>query len=84
MEKEISYPFAVLGGVVEVPTIHGQVRLKVRPGTKSGTTVRLRGQGVPYPNSSRRGDQYVVFRINVPDRVSAKAKKLLEDLKEEI
>ena len=84
LEKEISYPFAVLGGVAEVPTVHGQVRLKIRPGTKSGTTVRLRGQGVPYPNSSRRGDQYVVFRINVPDRVSVKAKKLLEDLKEEI
>src|SRR3989338_3576349 len=84
LEKEISYPLAVLGGVVEVPTIHGQVRLKIRPGTKSGTTVRLRSQGIPYPNSSRRGDQYVVFRINVPDRVSAKGRRLLEELKNEL
>lgn len=84
LEKEISYPHAVLGGVVEVSTIDGQVKLKIRPGTKSGTTVRLRGQGVPYPNSSKRGDEYVIFRINVPERVSAKGKKLLEELVSEL
>ena len=84
LEKEISYPLAVLGGAVNVVTINDSVNLKVRPGTKSGTTVRLRGQGIPYPNSSRRGDQYVVYRIKVPERVSSRAKKLLEELKEEI
>jgi DnaJ-class molecular chaperone len=84
LEKEISYPLAVLGGVVEVPTIHGQIKLKVRPGTKAGTTIRLRGEGVPYPNSSRRGDQYVVFKINIPERVSGKAKKLLQELEQEL
>ncbi|OGK25143.1 hypothetical protein A3A46_02375 [Candidatus Roizmanbacteria bacterium RIFCSPLOWO2_01_FULL_37_13] len=83
-EKEISYPLAVLGGVIEVPTIDGQVKLKVRSGTQSGTALRLRGQGIPYPNSSRRGDQYVVFRLKVPDRVSAKGKKLLEELQREV
>ena len=83
-EKEISYPLAVLGGTVEVETIDNTVTLKIRPGTRSGTTVRLRSQGVPHPNSSRRGDQYVVFRIKVPDRVSSKGKRLLEELKEEI
>ncbi len=84
LEKEISYPMAVLGGVVEVPTIDGSVKLRVRPGTQSGATVRLRGQGVVYPNSSRRGDQYVIFRIKVPQRVSSKAKKLLEELQKEL
>src|SRR3989338_1384584 len=83
-EKEISYPLAVLGGVIEVPTIDGQVKLKVRSGTQSGTALRLRGQGIPYPNSSMRGDQYVVFRLKVPDRVSAKGKKLLEELQREV
>jgi len=84
LEKEISYPFAVLGGVIEVKTLEGDVRLKVRPGTQSGTTVRLRGQGIVYPNSNRRGDEYVVYRIRVPDRVSGKVKKLLEDLRNEM
>ncbi|MGB9883665.1 MAG: DnaJ C-terminal domain-containing protein, partial [Microgenomates group bacterium] len=83
-EKEISYPLAVLGGTVEVPTINGMVKLKVRPGTQSGTKVRLRGQGIPYPNSYQKGDQYVIFKIAVPEKVSSKAKKLLEELEKEI
>jgi DnaJ-class molecular chaperone len=84
LEKEISYPLAVLGGVVEVPTIDGSVKLKVRSGTQSGTTVRLREQGVVYPNSSGRGDQYVIFRLKVPERVSGRGKKLLEELQREL
>jgi len=83
-EKEISYPLAVLGGTVEVPTINGMVKLKVRPGTQSGTTVRLRGQGAPHPQSYQKGDQYVVFKIDTPSRVSSRARKLLEELDKEI
>lgn len=82
-EKEISYPLAVLGGTVEVPTIDGMVKLKIRSGTQSGTTIRLRGQGVTYPNSYKKGDEYVVFKINVPSKVGSRAKKLLEELQRE-
>jgi DnaJ-class molecular chaperone len=84
LEKEISFPVAVIGGVVEIPTIKGTVKLKIRPGTQSGTTVRLRGEGVPYPNSNRKGDQYVVYKIRVPSKVSSKGKKLLEELQNEM
>ena len=83
LEKEISYSLAVLGGTVEVETIDEKVKLKVRPGTQSGTTVRLRGQGVVYPNTTRRGDQYTIFKIKVPERISSKARKLLEELENE-
>ncbi len=83
-EKEISYPMAVLGGVVEVPTIDGKIKIKVKPGTTTGTMLRLKGQGVIYPHSSRRGDQYVIFKIKVPERVSFKAKKLLQELEKEL
>jgi DnaJ-class molecular chaperone len=84
LDKTISYPLAVTGGVVEVPTIRGKVKLKVRPGTQPGTTVRLRGEGVVYPNTNRKGDQYVIYKILVPSKVSSKAKKLLEELKNEL
>lgn len=83
-EKEIPYTLAVLGGTVEVPTVSGMVKLKVRSGTESGTTVRLRGQGVSHPQSYHKGDQYVVFKIVVPSRISSKAKRLLEELEGEI
>lgn len=83
-EKIISYGQAVLGGTVEVPTIDGSVRLKIRPGTQHGTMVRLRGQGIVYPNTSRKGDEYVVYKIAVPERASSKARKLLEELEKEL
>lgn len=84
LEKTIPYSLAVLGGIIEVPTIEGSIKLRVRPSTKSGTTTRLHGQGIIYPNSNRRGDEYVIFRINVPERISTRAKKLLEELSKEL
>ena len=84
VEKKIAFPLAVLGGEVEVPTLDGTVKLRVRPGTKSETVVRLRGQGVVYPNSTQKGDEYVIFKIDVPEKVSSKVKKILEELKSEI
>ncbi len=84
IEKEITYTQAVLGGAIDVPTLDGSVRLKVRPGTKSGTMVRLRGQGITHPNSNRKGDEYVIYKIIVPEHVSSKAKKLLEELDREL
>lgn len=84
LEKEIPYPLAVLGGVMDVPTVDDSVRLKIRPGTQSGTTVRLRGQGVVHPHSNRRGDQYVIFKIHVPTHISSRSKELLEKLQDEL
>lgn len=83
-EKEISYSLAVLGGTVDIPTIKGTITLKVRPGTQSGTTVKLHDQGIPYPQSNRRGDQYVVYKVVVPSRVSGRAKELLKELAAEM
>lgn len=83
-EKTISYPQAVLGDTIDVPTIDRRVKLRVRPGTQSGTTVRLQGHGVPYPHSTQRGDQYVIFKVDIPHRVSGKAKKLIEELQTEL
>ncbi len=83
-EKDISYSLAVLGGVVEVPTVSGTIKLKIRPGTQSGSTVKLHDQGVPYPQSTRKGDQYVIYKINTPARVSGRAKELLKELEEEM
>lgn len=84
LEKEISYPLAVLGGVIEVDTIDGKLKLKVKSGTQSGAAVRLQGKGVPYLHSSRRGDQYIVFKIKIPQKISSRAKKLLEELEKEV
>lgn len=83
VKKLITFRQAVVGDVIEVPLLRGSVKLRVRPGTKSGAMVRLQGQGIPYPNQSRRGDAYVIFEIQVPERISGKAKKLLEEFDRE-
>lgn len=84
VEKVITFAQAVLGDVVHVRTIDKDVKLKIRPGTQSDTVIRLNGQGVPVPNSSQRGDQYVVIKVNIPERVSSRARKLIEDLSSEL
>lgn len=84
LEKKISYPLAALGGVIEVSTLRGSVKLKVRNGTVDGTLVRLKAEGIVYPNTTRHGDMYVIFKIDVPSKISGRAKKLLEELKNEV
>lgn len=84
LEKEVSLPLAVLGGVVEIPTLEKPVKLKIRPGTQPGTIVRLQGKGVPYPHSSRRGDLYIVYKIKVPEKTTPKIRKIFEELKKEL
>lgn len=84
INKEISFKQAVLGDVIEVETLGDPLKIKVRKGTQPGTIIRLRGEGVVYPNTNHKGDQYVILKIKIPDRVSSKAKKLLEQLEEEL
>lgn len=84
LEQEISYPLAVLGGTIEVKTLNGKVKLRVRAGTQGGTAVRLRSEGIPYPNSNRRGDMYVVYKIQIPQKVSNAVKKALQELQQKL
>jgi molecular chaperone DnaJ len=81
VEKDISYSDAVLGAIVEVPTVDGPLKVRVQPGTQSGTLIRLRGKGVPHLRGGGRGDQYVKITILVPTRLTREQKELLEDLR---
>lgn len=75
---EISFPMAALGGDLRVKTVDGEVIYTVRPGTQSGTRVRLRGKGVPsVSNRNVRGDQYVTLVVKTPVRMSEEAKEAL-------
>lgn len=76
----ISYTTAVLGGKIEVPTLNGKVSLNIPHGTESGKLFRLKGQGLPHLNFSRRGDEYVEVKIWVPGKTSAEEKELLKQL----
>ncbi len=83
VEKKISFPQAVLGGTVEVPTIDGDVKIRIQPGTQPGTLIRLKGKGVPHVRGGGRGDQYVKIRINVPEKVTRRQREFLEAFEKE-
>ncbi|MFH1826889.1 MAG: DnaJ C-terminal domain-containing protein [bacterium] len=84
IEKEISFRQAVLGDVIEVETLKKPIKLKVRRGTQPGTLIRIRGEGIVYPNTHHKGDIYVILKIKIPQKTSGKARKLLEELEKEL
>ncbi|MFA6058751.1 MAG: DnaJ C-terminal domain-containing protein, partial [Taibaiella sp.] len=72
---------AVLGGEVNLPTMDGLVKLKVKPETQNGTKVRLKGKGFPvYKKEGQMGDLYVTFNIKIPTHLSDKEKELFREL----
>jgi len=70
---------AALGAQVEVPTLEGNVRLKIAPGAASGQKLRLAGKGLPKPDGSS-GDLYAVLQIVNPPALSARERELYEQL----
>jgi molecular chaperone DnaJ len=80
-EVEVDYLTAILGGEVDVPTPSGTVKMKIPPGTQSGTRFRLAGKGVPLAGG-QRGDLYARVRITVPKRLSARERELLEQIRQ--
>jgi len=81
-EALISFPQAVLGDTIEVPTIYGFEKVKIQPGSEAGSNIILNGKGMPLLNSSRKGNQVVVFNIYVPKKIGDKEKKALQSLLE--
>lgn len=78
-ENHISFTTAVLGGPVRVRTVDGMVEYEVKPGTESGTRVRLRGKGMPSVRvNGARGDHYATLIIDVPTHLNKAQKEALQ------
>ena len=80
----ISFPQAVLGASIDVPTLDGTVLMKVPPGTQSGKVFRLRGKGIPVYGGYGKGDQLVTVVVEVPQEISRRQRKLINELAQEI
>ena len=79
-DLHISFPEAVFGTQVEVPTIDGRAKIKIPPGTQSGKIFRLKGKGFPHVNSYEKGDQLIHVNIWTPQNISSEEKEMLEKL----
>ncbi len=79
----VPFSLAVLGGEIKVPTIDGEIKIRVRPGTQSGTMMRLKEQGVPHLQGRGKGDEYIKITIATPEKLNHNQKSLIEEMKEE-
>ncbi|KAJ2372433.1 mdj1 protein precursor [Coemansia sp. RSA 2607] len=79
----VPFTTAILGGSVRVPTVDGDVEVKIKPGTQPGEELRLRGKGIRKVNSSARGDQYLSLRVRLPTQMSDRQRQLIEQFAEE-
>ncbi len=79
-ELHISFPDAVFGTQVEIPTIDGRAKIKIPAGTQSGKIFRLKGKGFPAVNSYEKGDQLIFVNVWTPQHVSAEERSALEKM----
>jgi molecular chaperone DnaJ len=76
-EVPVSFATAVLGGTVDVPTLDGNVMLKVPAETQSGSVFRLRGKGVRSVRASGVGDLFCRVQVETPVNLTAEQKEML-------
>ncbi|KAH7544770.1 hypothetical protein FEM48_Zijuj01G0021500 [Ziziphus jujuba var. spinosa] len=79
----LSITQAILGGTIHVPTLTGDVVLKVRPGTQPGQKVVLKKKGIKTRNSYSFGDQYVHFNVSIPTNLTQRQRELIEEFVKE-
>ncbi|NTW03033.1 MAG: molecular chaperone DnaJ [Oscillochloris sp.] len=80
LELKLNVSQAALGEEIEVPTIDGTEKLRIPPGTQTGQTFRLRSKGVPFLRQTGRGDQIVISRVVIPNKLSEHQRKLFQEL----
>ena len=76
----ISFTQAALGTEIRVPTLEGEQTLKTPEGVQSGTTMRIRGKGVPVLNGHGKGDLFVELRVQTPSKITKRQRELLQEL----
>ncbi|MCX5757247.1 MAG: molecular chaperone DnaJ, partial [Candidatus Hydrogenedentes bacterium] len=82
-EVPVSFPKAVLGATIRVPTLTGEAELKVPAGTQSGAILRLRGIGMPDLRGYRQGDELVRIVVEVPTRLTRRQRELMQEFEKE-
>ncbi|MEP6711618.1 MAG: J domain-containing protein [Ferruginibacter sp.] len=79
--QEIDLYTAVLGGDITLDTLHGKLKLKVKPETQNNTKTRIKGKGFPvYKSEAQFGDLYITYAVKLPTGLSEKQIKLFTEL----
>lgn len=79
-EVGVNFTTVALGGEIQVPTLDGQETVKIAEGTQTGTTLKLRGKGMPDVNGRGRGDLFATVQVHTPKKLTKEQRHLLEQL----
>jgi molecular chaperone DnaJ len=82
-EEHVDMIGAALGAEIDVETVDGKVRMKVPPGTQSGTDFKLTGHGVPHLQKTSRGAHIVTVIVDTPTKLTKRQHEILEEFKSE-
>jgi molecular chaperone DnaJ len=80
LDQKIDITTAVLGGEINVPTVHGDIKIKIPSGTQFGKVIKLSGKGGPKFRGNNNGDQYIRIEVVVPDKLSKDQRNLWKNL----
>ena len=80
MDVPINIAEATLGCEKEIPTLEGNIIVNIPSGSQTNDKLRVKGRGVPYINSTKKGDLYLVLDVVVPTKLDRSQKKLFEEL----
>lgn len=81
LNQEIDLYTAMLGGELTIDTLHGKIKLKVKPETQNNTKIRVKGKGAPvYKSDGQFGDLYVTYSVKLPQNLTEKQRQLFEEL----
>jgi molecular chaperone DnaJ len=79
-EIPVNFPTVALGGEIQVPTLDGPETVKIPEGTQTGTTLRLRGKGLPDVNGRGKGDLFATVQVQTPKKLTKEQRGLVEQL----
>ena len=81
IDLPVTFYEAALGTKVDVPTIDGNARMVIPPGVQNGSKLRLKSKGVKNIKTGKNGDQYVIIKIVMPDKIDKNVLDKLEEIK---
>ena len=82
LEVPLTLTEALLGTKKKIPTLYGNLKVQVQPGTSTGDKERIRGKGVNNESKRRKGDMYIIYKVYTPNKLTREQKNLINKLNE--